>query len=84
MLPGKIKSRLVSHLQRVRSLHQDDLAAGYGEIFLPYALARKYPGAAKARARCAESDGLLIRFLGAEGKRRIIRSKVGLCEQLCG
>jgi integrase len=28
-------------------LHQEDLAAGYGSVYLPYALGRKYPNAAK-------------------------------------
>lgn len=31
----------------MKLLHDDDLAAGYGEVFLPYALARKYPNAPK-------------------------------------
>ena len=33
------------HLQRVRRLHQRDLADGFGQAPLPFALARKYPGA---------------------------------------
>jgi len=45
MLPVKIKERLGRHLRSVRSLHQDDLAEGYGAVYLPYALARKYPRA---------------------------------------
>ena len=47
MLPTKIKEHLLRHLNSVKSRHQDDLAAGYGEIYLPYALARKYPHAAR-------------------------------------
>lgn len=47
MLPGSLKQQLMRHLQRVKLLHEDDLAAGYGEVFLPYALARKYPNAPK-------------------------------------
>ena len=47
MLPAKLKEPLMRHLQRVKALHEDDLAAGYGEVFLPYALARKYPTAPK-------------------------------------
>src|SRR5437016_5220316 len=45
MLPAKIKSRLERHLRAVKSIHQDDLRVGYGEVYLPYALARKYPRA---------------------------------------
>jgi hypothetical protein len=33
------------HLQKVKLLHDEDMAAGYGEVFLPYALTRKYPDA---------------------------------------
>ena len=29
----------------MRRLHQDDLAAGWGRVVMPYALARKYPNA---------------------------------------
>lgn len=47
MLPAKLKQPLVRHLEKVKVLHEQDLAAGYGEVFLPYALARKYPNAAK-------------------------------------
>jgi len=47
MLPASIKGPLARHLQKVKLLHEEDLAAGYGEIYLPYALARKYPNAPK-------------------------------------
>ena len=30
-----------------RRLHETDLAAGYGSVYLPFALARKYPNAAR-------------------------------------
>jgi len=39
---------LQHHLRRVKQLHADDLKAGYGRVPLPFALARKYPHAAKA------------------------------------
>ena len=45
MLAAKLKQPLMRHLQKVKMLHEDDLAAGFGEVFLPYALARKYPSA---------------------------------------
>jgi integron integrase len=47
MLPQLVIPALQAHLQRVQQLHQEDLASGYGEVYLPYALARKYPNAAK-------------------------------------
>lgn len=36
-----------NHLSRVRVIHEQDLAQGYGEVYMPYALARKYPNATK-------------------------------------
>jgi integron integrase len=45
MLPSRAAEPLREHLERVRLVHQQDLAAGFGAVFLPYALARKKPGA---------------------------------------
>ncbi|MBP5987938.1 MAG: integron integrase [Azonexus sp.] len=45
MLPDKLAARLQSHLATVKLLHEKDLAEGYGEVHLPYALDRKYPNA---------------------------------------
>ena len=45
MLPEKLAGRLQSHLATVRLLHEKDLAEGFGEVHLPYALDRKYPNA---------------------------------------
>lgn len=47
MLPATLVEPLRAHLVRVRALHQQDLAAGGGAVYLPYALERKYPGAAR-------------------------------------
>ena len=45
MLPEIVVARLKQHLATVEDLHQDDLRNGYGRVFLPNALARKYPNA---------------------------------------
>ena len=45
MLPVSLSSALQTHLARVRELHNADLEQGFGEVYLPYALARKYPTA---------------------------------------
>ena len=45
VLPDSLIPQLKAHLQNVRLIHQRDLKAGYGEVYLPYALARKYPNA---------------------------------------
>ncbi len=46
-LPASLVSALKEHLEQGYLLHQDDLASGFGEVYLPDALARKYPNAAK-------------------------------------
>jgi integrase len=45
MLPEKLVEPPRAHLARVRLLHARDIREGYGEVHLPYALARKYPRA---------------------------------------
>jgi len=45
--PVTIIPLLENHLERVKILFQQDLDQGYGEVYLPYALARKYKSAAK-------------------------------------
>ena len=47
MLPASLVASLDAHLNRVERLHANDLAEGYGEVYLPYALERKYPKAAR-------------------------------------
>jgi site-specific recombinase XerD len=45
MLSAAVAPKLQAHLQGVRELHDADLAAGFGRVVLPDALARKYPNA---------------------------------------
>jgi len=45
MLPEAVVQPMQVHLGKVRALHRRDLAEGYGEVWLPHALARKYPRA---------------------------------------
>ena len=47
MLPQSLLEPLQMHLQRVKALHQRDIGEGYGEVYLPYALDRKYPNAGR-------------------------------------
>lgn len=44
-LPETLIELLRPHLTRVAELHRQDLKQGYGSVYLPYALARKYPNA---------------------------------------
>lgn len=47
MLPKIVVEPLKGHLLQVKNLHEQDLASGGGEVFLPYALERKYPHAGR-------------------------------------
>ena len=42
-MPRAVVKHLQEHLQRVKTIHQQDVADGYGRVELPHALARKYP-----------------------------------------
>ena len=45
ILSESVIPELKGHLIRVKSLHNDFLKRGYGEVELPYALSKKYPNA---------------------------------------
>src|SRR5262249_47522251 len=47
MLPQVLEAPLKRHLERVKALHLTDLRRGYGKVYLPFALERKYPAAPK-------------------------------------
>lgn len=47
VLPDILKGKLKQHLLKVEKLHQKDLNNGYGGVYLPYALEKKYPNANK-------------------------------------
>lgn len=44
-LPEAVQPALQRHLQRVKLLHEEEVEAGFGEVWLPQALAVKYPRA---------------------------------------
>ena len=46
MLPSSLVKPLSEHINKVKVLHEQDLANGYGEVYMPMALAKKYPYAA--------------------------------------
>jgi len=47
MLPSSIIPALQVHLNRVRTIHASDLDDGFGSVWLPHALALKYPSASQ-------------------------------------
>ncbi len=47
ILPQSIRQELYSHIEKVKALHHSDLEQGFGEVYLPEAIARKYPNASR-------------------------------------
>jgi integron integrase len=47
MLPLALKHRLTMQIEAVQKLHKQDLKRGFGDVYLPYALDRKYKNAPK-------------------------------------
>jgi integron integrase len=47
MLPHRLMAALSEQIDHTHKLHQQDLALGYGRVWLPDALARKYANAAR-------------------------------------
>ncbi|VAW54738.1 Integron integrase IntIPac [hydrothermal vent metagenome] len=47
VLPEKVIAMLNQHLERVTVLHDKDLTNGYGCVYMPFALERKYPNACR-------------------------------------
>ncbi len=72
LLPQSSSEELRVHLDAVRRLWESDLEKGYGEAPLPYALARKYPGAGREwgwqhafpanKLSVSREDGTVCRF----------------------
>jgi integron integrase len=47
MLPQRVVEPLRLHLEKVKTLHEQELSEGFGEVYLPFALERKYPHASR-------------------------------------
>jgi integron integrase len=48
ILPDNLIENVQHAMDRVAAIHRQDLAEGYGEVQMPYALARKYPNEAQS------------------------------------
>lgn len=46
LLPNSLRDQLSEQIRFVAELHKKDLRAGHGEVWMPFALSRKYPTAA--------------------------------------
>jgi integron integrase len=87
MLPDSLGPPLTSHLDAVRRLHDRDLRDGYGETDMPFALAMKYPSAARSwnwqyvfpasRRTVEDADGAVRRYhLHPTAVQRAVRNAV--------
>jgi len=87
MLPDSLIEPLQTHLKKVRHLHQQDLEQGYGSVYLPFALERKYPHADRAwiwqfvfpspnRSRDPRSGVIRRHHLHASGMQRSLKRAV--------
>jgi integron integrase len=47
ILPSSLIPSLERHLVRVKALHESDLKEGFGQVYLPHALAQKYRNASR-------------------------------------
>lgn len=47
MMPEAVRELLKEHLSSVKNIHEKDIEKGHGEVYMPEALDRKYPNAAK-------------------------------------
>jgi site-specific recombinase XerD len=61
--PATLIPLLQHHLAGVRTLHQQDLVQGFGEVYLPHALARKYPTTAKEWAGSISFPRGILRWI---------------------
>ena len=43
VLPQCCRQQLIEQVERIRRLHKRDLESGFGKVYLPHALERKYP-----------------------------------------
>ena len=87
MLPISLITELQTQLQIVKQLHQRDLAEGFGDVWLPHALARKYPNAGRelgwqymfpSESRCIDPRSGVIRrhHVHEKGLQRAVRPAV--------
>jgi integron integrase len=87
MLPARLAEPLQAQLRDVARIHQRDLAAGHGEVWMPHALARKYVGAGRergwqyvfpARVRSRDPRGGAMRrhHLDESGLQRAVKAAV--------
>ena len=89
MLPQSLVLPLREQLLRVGMLHQRDMDAGFGAVYLPYALERKYPNAnreliwqyvfpARNRSRDPRTGVIRRHHLGESSPQKAVREAAKL------
>lgn len=89
MLPDSLVEPLREQLKRAKMIHQQDLAAGYGAVYLPNALERKYPNAnrewiwqyvfpASKRSKDPRSGVIRRHHTGPSGPQKAVREAAKL------
>jgi integrase len=84
MLPEAVRQDLRLQLQATKTLHQQDLREGFGSVYIPQALSRKYRGAdrewiwqyvfpALDRSRDPRSGVVRRHYLHPDALRRAVR-----------
>lgn len=87
LLPASLMEPLKEHLTQVRRTHAEDLSKGYGAVYLPFALAEKYPNANREwiwqyvfpshSLSPDEQDGVIRRFHVSEtGLQKAVKAAV--------
>jgi integron integrase len=87
LLPDPLQEALRLHLDRVKALHEQDLADCCGRVHLPFALARKYPGAETAwewqyvfpagkRSRDSRSDAVQRHHVGEKNLQNAVKQAI--------
>jgi len=87
MLPRRLRDPLIEHLAKVRTLFDQDLAAGQANVFLPNALFRKYPHApqewgwqwvfpAKSLSTDPRTGAIRRHHIGEESLQRAVKTAI--------
>ncbi len=87
LLPRRLITPLQRQLQEVKAIHDQDLAAGHGSVYMPFALDRKYVNASRefgwqyvfpARDLAVDPRGGVVRrhHIGDEVLQRTMRAAV--------
>ncbi|GAB2889978.1 integron integrase [Microbulbifer echini] len=87
LLPKSLIGSLKTQIRYTLSVHQQDLDEGFGEVYLPFALSKKYPKAAtspswqyvfpaKERSRDPRSNVIRRHHIGEQQIRRAVTSTI--------